>query len=191
MLYRIVRFFLRIFFKIFFLFREINKPEKLPEGRLIVCANHISNFDALLMIATVQRNVNIMGKKELFNNKLFAWVLNLFGAFPIDRQGVDRQAIRKSSEILENEEILGIFPEGTRIKNVEERSREKFNNGVAMLAVKNDANILPFTIKGNYKLFNRVEVIYHDIIDIKEFNNESRKALYESIVDRVYEEIYK
>lgn len=190
MLYSITKPILWLILKILFLFKVRNKPKNLPEGRLIVCANHISNFDVLLLLATFDRKVSVMGKKELFENEFTNWLLRQYNAFPIDRQGADREAIRVASNVLQEEKVLGIFPEGTRVKDSAKRNREAFNNGIAMIANKNKANILPATIKGDYKLFSGVEIIYHDIIKIDEIHAENKKELYDKIVDEVYNKIY-
>lgn len=190
MLYKILKPLVKLILKIFFRYEEVNKPKNIGEQRLVVCANHMSWIDPILLIASFDQRIYFMAKKELFQNKFMAMFYKSIGAFPIDRHGLDREALKKAEEILANEEVLGIFPEGTRIKNVEEVSRENFNNGIAMLATRGDANILPIRIKGNYKPFRKMQVIYTDIVDINKVEGQSRKERYENIVDQVYENIY-
>ncbi len=190
MLYKILKPIVKLLLKIFFRYEEVNKPKGIGNQRLIVCANHMSWLDPILLIASFDKRIYFMAKKELFQNKFMAMFYKSIGAFPIDRHGLDREALKKAEEVLENEEVLGIFPEGTRIKKKEDISRENFNNGIAMLASRGNANILPIRIKGNYKPFKKMQVIYTDIVDINKVEGQSRKKRYENIVDQVYENIY-
>lgn len=192
MLYSILKPLIWIVLKVLFWFKVEGKPSKrdLPQGKLVICANHISMFDVVLLIATFDRKISFMAKKELFENGFMKWLLEQYDAFPIDRENLDREALRNASQVLKDENVLGIFPEGTRIKNIEDRSRANFNNGIAMIAYKDMADILPVTIEGNYKLFSGVKVIYHDLIKIDSFEAENKKELYEKIVDRIYYKIY-
>lgn len=190
MLYNILKPLVWIFMKFVFLFKVKNKPKNIPEGRLILCANHLSNFDVLLLLINFPKKVYFMAKKELFSTKFSNWFFRQCGAFPIDRSVTDLDAIRTSSKILKDEKVLGIFPEGTRNKDGK-ISRENFNNGIAMIAVKNNANILTASIRGHYKLFSKIEIIFNDIIHIENFEGENKKDLYNNIVDKVYEDIYK
>lgn len=190
MLYKILKPIVKLLLKIFFRYEEINKPKDLGNKRLIICANHMSWIDPLLLIVSFDRKIYFMAKKELFQNKFMALFYKSIGAFPIDRHGLDRNALNKAEEILANEEVLGIFPEGTRIKDIKDVSRDNFNSGIAMLAARGNSNILPVRLKGNYKPFRKMKVIYTDIVIINNVEGKSRKERYEKIVDQVYENIY-
>ena len=97
-----------------------------------------------------------MGKKELFEKKFLAAIFNGVKTFPVHRGEGDLAAIRHSLKVLRSGEMLGIFPEGTRIKNQGIRA---FEAGAALLALKSDTPIIPIFIKGNYKLFRRMTMI--------------------------------
>jgi 1-acyl-sn-glycerol-3-phosphate acyltransferase len=98
-----------------------------------------------------------MGKKELFDNKLLGFLFRKLGAFPVDRQGVSMSAIKSSLAVLNNNEVLGIFPEGTRVKQYDESNAKP---GIALIANKARANIIPFYIKGPYKFRGRLEIYF-------------------------------
>lgn len=191
MLYKILLPIMKIFMKSIFWYKEVNKPESIEGEPLIICANHISNWDPLLLMVSYDRIIHMLGKVELFKYKLLAKFFSAVHVIPVDRQGNDIDAIRKSLQVLKNNNVIGIFPEGTRIKNKELRSRERFNDGIALIASKSKADILPITIKGRYIPFSRIEVIYHDRIEISDYDELNRKEKYESIVDDVYNSIYK
>lgn len=191
MLYRILKFIFFPFFKLFYNFKVVNHPDKLPEGRLILCANHKSFLDPIMLVLAYKGKINFMGKKELFSFKPFGYLLSKLGVFPVDRQGNDIDAVRKSMQILKQDKVLGIFPEGTRIRNPKEISREKFNDGIAMIATRAKANILPVEIEGKYGLFSSPKIIFKEIIDIDKFKNMDKKEQYKKIVDDVYMKIYE
>ena len=82
---RILKFLVRIFYRILFKI-EIEGLENIPDNEgVIIAPNHTSNFDPPLVVGFLPHSLKIMGKAELFKNKLFAWVLTKVGAFPVNR----------------------------------------------------------------------------------------------------------
>lgn len=80
---------------------EVEGIDNIPkEGRAILCANHISNLDPIVLGIICPRPISFMAKKELFSNKLFSKLFYSLNAFPVDRQSSDISAIRKSLEVL-------------------------------------------------------------------------------------------
>lgn len=192
MLYKILKVILYPIFKIIYLFKIENKPIKLPEGNLIICANHLSNLDPIIVALVTDRKVNFMAKKELFKFKFFGKILNALGAFPVDRKASDIESIRKAMSILKSNDVLGIFPEGTRIMNDKDIKLSNFNNGIAMIASRSNSDILPIEIKGKYSLFGGIKIIYKEIIRIEDYKNIPNKTeQYDKITEEVFNRIYK
>ena len=127
----------------------------LPQGPVIVVSNHISNWDVLMLGHVFDRQICFMAKKELFKNKFVAWIITALGAFPVDRGSADINAIRKSLDILSGDGVVGIFPQGTRVKD---DSSFEVAGGVGMIALRSGASIVPVHIEGNYKLFHRTYI---------------------------------
>ena len=147
----LVVFFLKIFFKI-----EIDGADNIPkEGRLILCANHSHFLDAIMISICTKRPIHFMAKKEVFDNKLIAWFLNKLNAFPVDRNATDIRAVKTSLRILKNNEVLGIFPEGTRVNSFDKNNAK---TGIAMIALKSKSPVVPIYIDSNYKLFDKVNI---------------------------------
>lgn len=124
----------------FELYGEDNVPRT---GPLIIAANHQHFFDPVPVCMGVPRRVQWMAKKELFVfpfRRFFA----LLGAFPVDRQGGGRAALRTALGLLKEGWALGIFPEGTRRR---EGSSAAAKSGAAMLAVRSGAPVLPVYIE--------------------------------------------
>ena len=134
---------LRPFYKILFRYRCTN-PNSLPEtGKCFVCSNHVSANDPLFIGLTQKRQIKFMAKQELFKNPILAKILTMVGAFPVNRGSGDGKAINSALELLENEQVMGIFFEGTRSKTGELlRPRA----GAALIAFQTKSDILPCCI---------------------------------------------
>ena len=157
---RIVGFFMRHIYRL-----EVHGRENIPQDseRLIICGNHKSNLDPVAISAIFERQIFWMAKKELFENKFFGGFLTKLGAFPIDREGNDLAAIKKSLKILKNEDVLGIFPEGTRVK---EADYTRIKSGIALIAQKTNSRVLPVYIEGDYKPFRKTRIYFREPVKI-------------------------
>ena len=85
-----------------------------PKGPIIVAANHVSNWDPIIVGASLSRPVHFMAKKELFSYIILGPLIRKLGAFPVDRNRVDRASLRNALSLLDEGKIVCIFPEGTR-----------------------------------------------------------------------------
>lgn len=106
-----------------------------------------------------------MAKEELFRIPVLSYLLPRFGAVPVKRGAGDRAAIRATLKLLEDGEILGIFPEGTRSKTGEVGQGM---SGVSMFALKSEASVVPVAIVGPYRLFRPVTIVYGQPLDLTE-----------------------
>src|SRR5690625_70934 len=114
MIYSLGKLLCRLMF-ILFICVDIKGRENVPvRGPVILCSNHISNFDPPLVGSFLKRSIRFMAKEELFHNKILGTLLTTLGAFPVKRGAGDRQALRKGLNILKDGEMLCLFPEGTR-----------------------------------------------------------------------------
>lgn len=140
--------------------------ENIPrDGRLILCSNHRSNWDPIFISIVFPRHISWMGKKELFKNKLIGYLLAKLNVFPIDRDGSDLTAIKKALRLLREEKVLGLFPEGTRVEKLDLNNAK---SGVALIGYKSKSPILPVYIESNYKIFNKVNIVIGEPIDLTE-----------------------
>lgn len=162
--------FFRRFFRCFFsvVFRwQVAGTEHIPkEGPVILCANHTSNWDPPLLGAPLERKVHFMAKEELFRVPILSYFITLFGAYPVRRGAGDRAAIRSTLEILRNGHVVGLFPEGSRSKTGQLQPGQP---GVALFALKSDAQVVPAAIIGSFRLFRPVKVIYGKPLDLSRF----------------------
>ena len=94
---------------------RIEGREHIPEsGAAIVAANHLSFLDPVIIGVAIRRPLHFMAKEELFRFRPVGWLLRAYQAFPIGRGKGDLQAINKAVSILQEGELVLIFPEGTR-----------------------------------------------------------------------------
>lgn len=155
MFYKVVVNILRVLVFLVFDLKVHNK-ENLDntEGGLIVCGNHISMIDPVILAVSTKRQIHYMGKKELFENKFLAYIFRKLGAFPVDRQGVSLSAIKSSLNVLNKDGVLGIYPEGTRVKSGYDENNAKA--GIALIANKAKVKILPVYLEGQYKFRGKI-----------------------------------
>ncbi|MDO8749830.1 MAG: lysophospholipid acyltransferase family protein [Dehalococcoidia bacterium] len=138
----------RVCFSTFGRWKVEGRESVPPRGRLIVVANHQSNADPPVVSAAIRRRVWFVGKQELFRNPISAAVLRAWGIHPVARNGRDAEGLRWILEMLEQEQAVAIFPEGTRSP----RGMRAANRGVAFIAMKSQATILPVAITGTEKV---------------------------------------
>ena len=149
-LYTITRWILNIvFFKIFHL--HVEGRENIPvKGAVIVAPNHKSNWDPpLIGVAFSNRVVHYMSKEELFKNPIAAWILTMFGTFPVKRGSGDGSAVMRAVRELRKGYPVGIFPEGTRIKR---EGLGRFHSGMASIAMIEGTDILPVAVVGSLNM---------------------------------------
>lgn len=153
-----------LLFKIIFGFKVKGRHHLPRRGGVIVAANHLSFLDPPLLGTSLPRPAHYMARHDLFCFPIWGRFLRLVNAFPIRREGIDRQALRKAIGYLRQGQVLILFPEGTRSLSGELLPPLP---GVGMIAWEGKAVIVPAYIKGSDKAlppegkfikFRRVEV---------------------------------
>jgi 1-acyl-sn-glycerol-3-phosphate acyltransferase len=144
-------------FILYFLRRwKVYGRENIPaEGGLIVVSNHVSYWDPVVVGSALTRKVFFMAKAELFTIPLLGRFIACCGAFPVYRKGSDTSAIKKALLLLRQKQVVGIFPEGTRSHSDKLLSPHV---GVAMLALRSNAPVLPVAVLGTKGIFGKVRV---------------------------------
>ncbi len=149
---------------------KIHGKENMPEnGAIIVAMNHRSYWDGPLAATVLPRQLAIMGKKELFNIPVLRLILRWAGVFPVSRGKSDIGAIKAALSALKAEKALAIFPEGRRVKKNQEHTAK---SGVAMLAERTGAPIVPVAISGKYCFLSKINVYIEKPIYVKNESGE-------------------
>lgn len=122
----------------------IQGREEMPaEGRVIICCNHVTMRDPIFVSTVHKRQIFYMAKAELFTNKFVGGIISSLGAFPVHRGQGDMDAMASARRLLEQEQVVGIFIEGTRSRTGQ---LLKPKTGAVMLAQETHSPILPMCI---------------------------------------------
>ncbi|WP_058990316.1 lysophospholipid acyltransferase family protein [Anaerococcus rubeinfantis] len=188
MFYRLIYSFLRIIATPLFRIR-VHGIEKIPENeKFIVCANHKSLLDPVFIALALDRQVHFIAKKELFEVPVLKNILKFLKAIPAQRDGKDLSVLRDSIKLIKSGKILGIFPEGTRVKEIK---RENIKDGAGYIALKSKTDILTIEIISSYKPFFKTDLYIKNLVKIEDFKNLKSKEAMEKIMDETYEKMYE
>lgn len=131
-------------------------------GPVIIAANHASNFDPVVigswLMPTLGRRIQWLGKKELFDWPVVGWAAAHGGVHPVDRGAADVEAYRLAKRILDEGQVLFVFPEGTRSADGVLQTPQ---DGVAVLAIRTGAPIVPVGIAGSSAVWPRGQKLPH------------------------------
>ena len=155
-------------FKLLFHYRVKGKENLPKDGAFIVCPNHLSNADPMLVSVTQKRQIYYMAKAELFKNPFASAVIRELGAFPVDRGAGDGKAINTAEEVVKDGRLLGVFIEGTRSKTGE-FLRPK--SGAAVVAFQTKTPVIPVCVtpkNKKIKLFQRVTISWGKPLSLEE-----------------------
>jgi 1-acyl-sn-glycerol-3-phosphate acyltransferase len=145
-LYRLLRVVVHFFNRL--VFRTTVTPVGMvpAEGPVIIAPVHRSFVDFLVASEVTDRKVHYMAKDTLWKNGLLARILPPLGAFPVHRESADREALRRAQRVLDAGEVLILFPEGERRTGP---VIENLHEGVAFLAARTGATVIPVGIGGS------------------------------------------
>ncbi|GGH79048.1 1-acyl-sn-glycerol-3-phosphate acyltransferase [Pullulanibacillus pueri] len=144
-----------------------------PKDGILICSNHVSNFDPPAVGAGCPRRLSFMAKEELFKVPLLKQLITKLHAFPIKRGAGDRQALKMAIKIVNEGGTLIMFPEGHRMK---EGKLGKGQPGVGFITLKSNAVVVPVAIIGRFKLFQKTKIVYGQPIDVSIARAEKQKA---------------
>lgn len=189
MVYTICKGLVWIYFHMFYRLRITGKENIPKSGAAIICPNHFSYGDPLLVGTNISRNIKFMAKYELFKKPFLSFLLPMWGVYPVKRGEADFNAIKITLKHIENGQLVGIFPEGTRVK---ENEIGKANPGVAMFAVKSSCPVIPTAITGSYVPFSKLCITFGQPMDLSKYKKEKMTKddyleLTKIIMDKVKE----
>jgi 1-acyl-sn-glycerol-3-phosphate acyltransferase len=167
--------------------------ENVPEGGMVLAANHTSNFDPwpLGMPLFPERQLRFMAKAELFNPVLTP-LLRAGGAFKVRRGESDVEAMRTATELARQGEIVVMFPEGTRqTKGLRKRHVARAHTGAARIALNAGVPLVPAAISGTDRLtrLGPLRVAYGEPIDLSDLDGLDVKEASARATERLMEKI--
>ena len=132
-------------FLIYFRMQRIGREHLPRRGALLLASNHRSFLDPFVIGMMTRRPVYFMAKRELFQKRWQAWLLNSLGAFPVDRGAGDTAAIDTTHAILERGDCVVVFPEGTRVRPGPLGAPHR---GIGRLALDSGVPVVPIAVIG-------------------------------------------
>lgn len=122
------------------------------QGGVLVCSNHQSFFDPVLVGMGFRRRLNYLARKTLFRFFAFRWIIEFLDAIPIDREGGGLGGLKETLKRLKRGELVLIFPEGTRTRDGEVAPLKP---GFVALARRSKTPLLPVAVDGAYDAWPR------------------------------------
>ncbi len=140
LLYRALRALFRVLAGLWFTDIQVTGDFDLPDGPLILAANHPNSLmDGVVLAVVTDRQIHYLGRAGLFKRPLAARLLRALGVIPVHRrsdgpspEGANEDAFAAAHELLAGGGCLGIFPEG---RNAPERHVRELKTGAARIAL--------------------------------------------------------
>ncbi|MBR6784837.1 MAG: 1-acyl-sn-glycerol-3-phosphate acyltransferase [Clostridia bacterium] len=176
-------------------FRFLFKPtiigaENIPEdGRIILAGNHTHFMDCITVAASTKRVVHFLAKSELLEPP-YKRYFEPFGIIPVHRGSKDKAALSSAIEVLEDDKVIGIFPEGkVKLKSEAQYTITPFKFGAVKMAHETGTRIVPFSITGKYKFFRKsIKIQFFEPVtvsdDLETTNNELMEIVAHGITDK-------
>jgi cytidylate kinase len=133
------------------LFRiKIKGAEHIPAtGAVLLVTNHRSNLDPVFVGCCFPREVHFMAKAELWKFKPFGMLIDVLGAFPVNRGEADRNAVKRALDILAAGGVVGMFPEGHRQRD---GKLGDIQAGVSLFALREGVVTIPMVMDGTERI---------------------------------------
>jgi 1-acyl-sn-glycerol-3-phosphate acyltransferase len=182
-LYSLVVAILTIFIKIFYPYR-LTGSNKLPQGGAVVCANHSSNLDPVIVAVLFgpKAFLRFMAKAELFHIPGLSWLLRNAGVVSVDRGSSDIEAFRRSVDVLKSGQKLMLFPEGTRV-SADEAVAAK--TGAVRLAARHKVPIVPIYISRTKRPFRKYDVCVGEGYSLESLKRGEYGAAADDLMERI------
>jgi len=181
MIFNFLRLMVRAVIKLLYRIRVEGRGNFPKKGAIVLCANHTYYKDLLIIGSISPRKIHWMAKSELFRNPLFGALIKSLGAFSVNRGGNDRDSVKTVYNVLNSGAALGIFPEGTRVNDPD--NRPPYKRSFVTFAAKTGAAILPVAVSygggpfGRGRLFSRAVLSFGEAVRLEQGHKYSRDEL--------------
>lgn len=169
---------------------EEKQGKKLKKPSILV-SNHVSLLDFVLYLYVFWRNfIHFQVAEVMFNkSKFMNWLLYKLGCIRVDRDQFDFGFVGDSLELLDQGEVVGIFPSGRLPIG---GKPFPFKPSVIFIALRTDAPIIPVYTDGQYGLFKRARVVIGEPIDIRAYcqTTEPSQQELDTLTKMLEEKVY-
>ena len=179
----VVKCFLKCIFRI-----KINGAENVPvDGGCMICANHISCWDPVVLICCMPRRISFVAKEEIKSVPFVGWLLERVDVIFIKRGSGDLGAIRACLKGIDDGKAIGIFPTGTRERICADA---KPKSGATLIAAKSGTKVIPVGVEATYKLFSKITINISEPMDFVAYKGTKlNQDMLESKTNEIYNKI--
>ncbi len=184
-LYKISRPVIKVLFNFFYRPTYIGRENIPSSGSFVLAGNHTSYLDPLLLMSSYKRTIHFLAKDSLIKG-VKGLIFKHMGIIPVNRKIHDKDALSRALRALSNNQVIGIFPEGTinRTKDV----TLPFKIGAVKMVKDTDTLLVPFTITNKYKLFRKSVTIEfykpYKVVDNLDIENNKLRSFIGSELKR-------
>lgn len=151
-----IRWFFRVSLTLLYRIRVYGLENYPDHDGLLVCSNHQSYLDPLILGVVCPRPVNYLGRKSLFKFAPLAWFLNWNDTIPIDREATGIGGLKETLRRIKRGESVVMFPEGTRCDDGEFKS---LMPGFCVVAKRSKSTLMPIGFDGAFQAYSRTDKI--------------------------------
>jgi len=186
----------RIMLPLVFDFEFTGKSNFPDQGPLIVIGNHTAAMEAAFLTVYVPWQIELLAAADIPPEKFVQWLSDFYGAIPLHRGSFDRAALRKALAVLDQNGVVGLFPEG----GIWEEGKRQAQSGVAWLSYRSRAPILPIGFSNTTGMLNEalhlqrpyMEMNVGEVIPPAELpEGVPRREYLQTYASRVMEEVHK
>lgn len=169
--------------------------ENIPQNTgLIIAANHQSYGDPFWLSIPLKRPIRYLAWSEAFSWPVLGRAIMWLGAWPLQIEGSDPAAIRRSLTWLRENGAVVIFPEGGR--GLADGSMIRMKGGAVRMALEAGVPILPVTIRGANRAWpatsllprpGKIEIIYHPVFHVEQLPGEEARTCARRETERLGE----
>ena len=180
-LYNIVKGICSVILRILYWPKVYGKKNIPKEGSFILAGNHKHAYDPVLAMINTKRIIHYFAKEEV-SGGFHGFIMRKIGTIIVYKdRNKNVTSVMEAEKILKNGGVIGIFPEGTR--NRTDKPIQKFKTGTVNMAQKTNTIIVPFAIRGTFKIFKKgLEIEYGKPLDVSNIEVEEANDLLKNEV---------
>jgi len=177
--------------RVCFWFRWKGREHIPRDSGALICSNHQSFFDPVLVGICFRKQINFVARDTLFTVPVFGPLIHYLEAIPIDRTGFGISGIKETLKRLKRGEMVLIFPEGTRTLDGQVAPLKP---GFCALARRGRVPILPVAVDGAFDAwprsrrlprFTRLRTCFGPAIPLEQIDALTDEQLIEEVHRRI------
>ena len=181
--YRVARALIGIFYRM-----RVHGKENIPQGSVLICANHSSILDPFFIAFAfgINNHIHIISKAELYKIPIISTIIRKLGTIRVDRGILDVNSVKETLGYLKNGEKVAVFPEGTRKY---EDNAVAAKSGAIKIAERAKVAIIPVYIPRKKPIFHKITIIIGKPYYIKKQAIKQSSVEYSKLADALMDKI--